>query len=186
MAITIMSASTSVLLIRRSSDGRKEQGEIEMKIVLALALLAGSLHAQDLPSKPQPQTMVRVQLTYPSDDYKKHWVELPVPHRTADAAWIGWNSAGIAACGVDLGLALTHLNQEGNPIVKAAPGVAVGLCALSVGLAGVYSWKNKREEDAVRAAGIPHRGFKWWAFDLAVIAPHAAGIAISLATLAHR
>jgi hypothetical protein len=154
--------------------------------VLAGVMLAGCLNAQSLPDKPEPHATVRLELTYPSDDYKKHWVTLPVPHRTADAAWIGWNSASLAACGVDLGLALSHLNQEGNPIVKAAPGLAVGICAATAAASGYFSWREKREEDAIRAAGIPHRGFRWWAFDAGVVVPHAVGIAISIATLEHK
>ena len=44
------------------------------------------------------------------------------------------------------------------------------------------SWKGKREDDALRDAGLPgHKYMKWWLPEAAVIASHAVGIFVTVA-----
>jgi hypothetical protein len=89
----------------------------------------------------------------------------------------------------DSALAMRYQRYEVNPLVKHHPGVATGIGFGIDGAVMVLSRHYKRQDDAMRAAGIPMdpRGdHRWWAFPAVVTVIRSAGLITDLvATSVH-
>jgi hypothetical protein len=133
-----------------------------MKLALVLMLLAvAPMHAQV-----KPQAGIDVKLTDGTHTWKQ---ALTVPHTTADKSY--WISTAISA-------GLTVLDVENSIYaLKSQPGTveANGIfgnhpsrtryysITLPIFAANAYvSWKYKREDDALKAAGIPGHKYVSW------------------------
>lgn len=151
---------------------------------LALLLCSCPLFAQNLPFKPQPT--VRVKLT----DGTKTWYQpLVVPHRTADRAF--WLSTGLSLALTVADVENSHyaLNKlgtiEANPVFGQHPGRAryYAICLPIFAVNTYLSYRYKREDDAMAAAGIRgHKYAKWWVPSLANTVVHAVGVTVTLAS----
>lgn len=153
-----------------------------MKLAIAMLLLAGTLHAQELPFKPKP--VVRVELTNGVD---KWWQPLPVPHRTADRAYwastitsLGWTVADVENSVYILKSPKTH---EVNFIFGSHPsrGRYYAIC-LPVFLGSAYlSYRYKREDEALKYAGLPtHKYVRWWLPEALNTGSHVLGVLVTL------
>jgi len=166
-----------------------------VKFLLALLLFAIPLQAQNLPFKPEPTVKVKLTCgddlackqkwyTYP-DTQKAFYEELPVPHRTADKAfWLvtAVSQAATLADDFNTEYALKRPGtSEANPILRSTPalfGVTEGLFLVNE----AFTYRAKREDDALKAAGIPgHKYAKWWVIPIFNIAPHAVGVGATIA-----
>lgn len=134
-----------------------------MRLLLALLLLtaAAPCLADDLPVKPEPTVTVPV---YYANSHQIERITLPVPHKTMDDAYVQWNAAMFMVSAADSTLTLGHRNLEVNPLIRHHP---VPMTIAGFGLDGLALWldhKWKREDDAMRAAGIPYdkHDVKWW------------------------
>ena len=134
---------------------------------------------------PVPVTdIINVHLT---DGHRTWYQPLPVPHRTAEKAfWLSTLiSAGVTVADVENSMyALRRLGtSEANGLFGSHPrrgvyyGIAAPACALNV----LFSYHYKREDDALRAAGLPgHKCAKWWLPSALNTGAHVVGVAVTL------
>lgn len=161
------------------------------KLFIIGLLLAAPLGAQDLPSKPSPTVAVRVtcgtdlacQLDNRVGRRDKWWVSLPVPHRTADRSFWLSTSTSLLMTVADNENSLVALRRPGvheiDPLYGSHPSRA-RYYAIDIPIAigaAAFSYHYKRQDDALRAAGMPgHRFVKWWLPNLLNTGSHAAGV----------
>ena len=153
---------------------------------VGVLLFSVNVNAQDLPDKPQPNFgTVQVDVTYPTSQHPKavQQLTLKVPHKTEDRAWWTWQASSLLVTGGDLGFALSHSNQELNPLIRKHPAAMTGVAA-ATSVAVIYlSRKWKRQDDALRAAAGGERGIKWWVPNAVETAFHGAGLVLSLTSI---
>ena len=153
------------------------------KILLTILLCGIPAWAQDaLPSKPEPT--VRVQLT---DGQRKWYEQLPVKHKTVDHAWWEWAivSGGMTILDAENSLYALHKpgTSEANGIFGSHPSRAkyYGIMLPVAGLGDILSYKYKREDDALKSAGMQgHKYSKWWIIQAMNTGAHVVGVAITL------
>ena len=139
----------------------------------------------EIPPTPTQGATVNVQL----QDQTHTWIQpLPVLHRTADRAFWLWQVASALATAADDENSYQVLKRvpgtrELNPVYGSHPGRALyygigfGVWAAEVPFA--YHWK--RQDDALRAAGIPgHRWAKWWVMPALNAGAHGVGIGVTV------
>jgi hypothetical protein len=142
-----------------------------VKFLVVFLLLASTCAAQ---------STVRVKLT---DGTRKWYEPLPVPHHTADSAFWESTVASFGANVVDVENTVYALRRPGaieaNLIFGKHPSRA-RLYATTTpmsALCGYLSWRYKREDDALKAAGIQgHKYSKWWVPSLLNTSFHVVGI----------
>jgi hypothetical protein len=152
-----------------------------ISLLLAFAV---TVRAQELPFKPIPT--VRVQLT----DHVTKWYEpLRVEQRTADRRWFASVALSGALTVADAENSLYALRlpnvREANPLFGAHPSRLryYSIMAPLAVACGYMSYKYKREDDALKAAGIPgHKFVKWHLVNDLNIAAHVVGVAVTLAS----
>lgn len=185
-----------------SKGSRREVMKKICCYAFVLAVLYGSctvsIHAQNLPFKPQPT--VKITLTCGSDvacQEKEHvsrytvWTEsIPVPHRTADKAFFLWEAISQVATVADVENSIYVLRHtpgtvEANPVFGKNPS-RLRYYALMEGLylAEIpFTWHYKREDDALKAAGFQgHKYAKWWILPAINTTAHGVGIGITLSS----
>jgi hypothetical protein len=157
---------------------------MKLATILLLAGMAVTVgaQAQDFPFKPLPT--VRVQLT---DRVTKWYEPLPVRRKTADAAWWEWFAASNALTIADTENSVYALKKPGaseaNFLFGAHPGRAryYAVMAPITAACDYLSWKYKREDDALKDAGIQgHKFSKWWLVQAVNTGAHAVGILVTL------
>ncbi len=149
-------------------------------------LVSVTVNAQDLPDKPQPNFgTVQVDVTFPTSARPKvvERLTLPVPHKTEDRAWWTWQASSVLVTGADLGFALTHLQQESNPLIRKHPAVAAGVAAATTVAVIYVSRRWKRQDDAIRSSYGGEKGVKWWVPNALETAFHGVGLALSVASV---
>lgn len=137
-----------------------------------------------IPSVAGAQSTVKVKLT----DGTRQWYEqLPVPHKTADKAfWVSTLlSVGLTVADAEnTKYALGRPGAtESNPLFGKNPSRArmYGIMLPIAGLTSYYSFRYKREDDALKAAGYGgHKYVKWWLPNLFNTAEHALGVGVTL------
>jgi hypothetical protein len=171
-------------------------------LAIPILALAGTLHAQDVKEFPfKPLPAVRVQLTCPKTDTvcqdlyhvkpgQKWWQPLPVQRRTADGAYLGVTAASLLLTVADIENSVpivgncTH-GHEVNPLYGQCPsrGRYYAIAMPIFAATSYFSYKWKREDDALRDASIPpHRGWaRWWVPEAANAGSHLVGIIVTLA-----
>lgn len=150
---------------------------MKLNLILCL-LLASTLHAQELPLK--PQAVIDVKLTDSIHIWKQ---SLTVPHRTIDRSFILISVISQAATLADDLNSIHALKRQGtseaNPLLKgetALIGVTEGIYFVNE----LFTYRAKREDDALAYAGIPsHRYAKWWVIPICNIAPHVIGVGLT-------
>lgn len=154
---------------------------MKILVVVLVAAFAVTVGAQTAPLE-----TVRIQLT---DRATKWYAPLPVSQTTADKAWWAWFAASNALTVADAENSLYALRTPGateaNPFFGARPGRArIYAVMLPVTVLCDYmSWRYKREDDALRDAGIPgHKYVKWWLPQALNAGGHAIGILVTLAS----
>jgi hypothetical protein len=167
-----------------------------MKRFLLLLLAATPVGAQNLPFKPLPT--VRVQLTcrkydlacqqqYGVKSGDKWWEPLAVTHRTADTAFLESTGIAFGATVMDVENSVYALSKPGiyeiNPIFGKHPnrGRYYGIMLPATGAFAYYSYKWKRQDDALKAAGLAeHKYMKWWVPNALMTATHVFGTLFTL------
>jgi hypothetical protein len=118
------------------------------------------------------------------------WQEcLPVPQRTADRSWWALTAVSQAATIADIEVSVHELRQAGaaeaNPLFGPHPGRAryYAVTEPLYALETYWSWRWKREDDGLRAAGYEgHRYLHWWIAPAVNIASHGVGVSVTLGT----
>ena len=156
-------------------------------LIIDLFFAATKSHAQSLPDK--PQATVTVPVYYKNNPHSVELLTIPVPHRTVDDAYIQWNSGMFMVSAADSALALSHPRYEVNPLMRHHPvPTTIAGFGIDVGVA-LLDHKWKRQDDAMRAAGIPmdpHGDHRWWALPALVTAIRGAGLISGIATMAYK
>jgi len=136
----------------------------------------------DLPGQPQPT--VRVHL---ADQTHQWWQPLPVTHRTADWRFDALIATSFAVTAGDVENSLAALRKPGvhevDPLYGSHPGRAryYAIAMPVTAMCAYYSWRYKREDDALRAAGLPpHKWVKWWLPGALNTGAHVFGILFTL------
>lgn len=122
-----------------------------------------------------------------TDDVRTWYEPLPVPHRTADRAFLLSSAVSLIVTVADVENSIYALRRPGareaNGIFGSHPnrgiyyGITMPLAAIDIGM----GWHYKREDDALRAAGLPgHKWMKWWIPSLLNTATHAVGIGVTV------
>lgn len=139
-----------------------------------------------LASSAVAQSTVRVQLT---DGSRKWYEPLPVPHKTADKAFWLSTALNVGLTVADAENSLYALRrpgaQESNPLLGSNPsrGRMYAIMLPAAALTTYFSFRYKREDDALKAAGYPgHKYMKWWVPNLLNTAGHALGVGVTLAS----
>ena len=167
-----------------------------MRVLLLALLFSVPVFGQQFPFKSLPT--VRVHLTCAGDaicaeNYhvqpkEKWWEPLQVRRPTADKKWYAATAAsGILTAGdVEnslIALGNCHNAREANPLYGKCPGRAryYAISGPIFVLNAYMSYKWKREDDALKDAGIPgHKYQKWWLPDAINGGTHLLGILITL------
>jgi hypothetical protein len=155
-----------------------------LKLAVVIGLGTLPVCAQSVPFQPVPT--VRVKLT----DGIRQWYEpLPVRHRTADRGWWATTiiSAGLTFGDVENSLYALHRpgTVEVDPVFGKHPTRAkyYAIALPGLALAAWFSYHDKREDDALRDAGLPgHRYVKWWLYPLINGGEHLIGISVTTAS----
>lgn len=165
-----------------------------MKRLILFLMLAAPVFGQGLPDKPQPT--VKVQLTckgnvicaerYHVNPAQNFYQELPVPHRTADRAFILDTLLSFGMTAADVENSIYALNkpgtEEANFVFGSHPsrGKYYAIVMPIAGLNAAFSYHYKREDDALKAAGlIGHKYAKWWVPNLINTIGHGIGVAVT-------
>lgn len=165
-----------------------------MKSLILGLLLATPLIAQTLPNKPQPT--VKIQLTckldvkcqeaYGVKANQKFYRQLPVVQPTLDHAYVLSTTTSILLSIGDVENSLYALNkpgtQEANWLFGSHPNRAryYAIILPVDAAAAIISYRYKREDQALKAAGYPsHRIVKWWLPEAMNSVGHTVGILIT-------
>lgn len=118
---------------------------------------------------------------------------LAVPHRTADRSFwliVATEQVGAIADAEVTHWSLEHNGREGNPVIGSHPSRAklYGIMEASAGVLTYYTWRFKRQDDAIAADPrpapyklAPHR-FTWWKPLVISAAVHGFAVGITFAT----
>ena len=148
--------------------------------ILGLCLASG-VAAQDTVLPFRPKTNVSVQIT---DGTKKWNQSLVVPHKTVDKSFVAWSAISQAATLADDFNTIYALQRPGtreaNPLLRSRAalfGVTEGLFVVDE----IMAWRYKREDDALKYAGIPgHKYSKWWVVPMLNVGAHGLGVGLTL------
>ena len=129
---------------------------------------------------------VRVQLT---DGHTKWYEELPVTHRTADHTYLLTTFLSAAVTVADVENSIYALHKQGaveaNGIFGSHPsrGTYYAITIPVFAANAVFSYRYKRQDDALRAAGYPgHKYIKWPVPSLLNTIGHAIGLGVTVAS----
>ena len=169
-----------------------------MRFAVLFLLAALPATGQMLPFK--PETTVNVKLTCGKLDVVcqeqyavrpgQSWSQpLIVKHRAADGSYlaVAITSGLLTVADVEnsiYALQNTRGSSELNPLYGSHPsrGIYYGVGLPVTAAAAWLGWKWKREDEALRDAGLPGHGWaKWWLPETLVTASHAVGIFVTLA-----
>lgn len=175
-------------------------------LILIISLRGCPAHSQDLPDKPEVITVskptfgnVEVSLSrcvtfsafMPCQN--EHWKELlPVPHETKDRSFWASTVLSVAFTVADVENSVYALRDpsvyEVNPLYGSHPGRG-RYYAISLPIAAVsayLSYRYKREDDALKHAGIQgHKYSKWWIPNAMNMGSHIFGIIYTLTSTRH-